>query len=242
MRRLAPAVTAAALLAALTTGCSSTDPAPAEDGRPAAEHTTEPAGAVLTEAQLKAALVTPADAKGYTAEDDTAPPVRPKADRPRCAPLADMTATDMTRSPEAAAMAGRGYGSSAAPGLAVSIALFSYEGQGAQQTLDNARKAVADCAGGFSTSGNNGGATIAYSSVKAEEHPEGGDGSVSWVMTAEAEGSEVPMRYTVVREDSTVAVFLAIHLADPAKAKLPQDLFDRQVAKLAKHAGRGAAS
>ncbi|GAA2920179.1 hypothetical protein [Streptomyces enissocaesilis] len=101
---------------------------------------------------------------------------------------------------------------------------------------------MTDCAGAFPTSGNNGGATIAYSSVRAEEHPGAGDGPVSWVMTAEAEGSEFPMRCTVVREDSTVAVLLAIRLADPARAKLPQDLFDRRAARPAEHAGQGAAS
>ncbi|GAA2920187.1 hypothetical protein [Streptomyces enissocaesilis] len=49
-RRLAPAVTAAVLPAAPTTGCSSTDPAPAEDGRPTAERPAGPAGTVLPEA------------------------------------------------------------------------------------------------------------------------------------------------------------------------------------------------
>jgi hypothetical protein len=248
-RRLAPAVTAAALLAALTTGCSSEDPAPAKDDKPAAEQSTkdaaeqpaeEPAGVVLTEAQLKSALVTKADAKSYASEDNNAAPVRPKSATPECAPLADMTASGTGRTPQAEAAVSRSFGSETAPGLAVTIGLFSYEGKGAQQTLEGTRKAVAECAGGFSTSGNNGGATVKYSSVKGGQKPDAGDDAVSWVMTAEAQGQKVPMHFTVVREDSTVAVFFTIALSAPAKAELPQDLFGSQITKLTEHAGKVA--
>lgn len=244
-RRLATALTAAALLTALTAGCANEDPAPAEGGRPAAEQSgrsaaEEPTGVVLTEAQLKAALVTKADAKSYAAEDNSTAPVRPESATPECAPLADMTASGTGRTPRAEAAASRSFGSRTAPGLAVTIGLYSYEGKGAQQTLDGARKAVADCASGFSTSGNNGGATLEYSSVKAGQKPDAGDDAVSWLMTAESQGQKVPMHFTVVRENSTVAVFCTIALSTTVKAELPQDLFGSQITKLAEHADKVA--
>ncbi|MBT2507244.1 hypothetical protein J7I98_15355 [Streptomyces sp. ISL-98] len=244
-RTLVPAVTAAAALLALTTGCSSSDANSPKDDNPATEKAAdqpakEPRGAVLTETQLKAALVGKADAKAYEPEDNTAPAVRPKADKPECTALADMTASGTGRTPEAEAWASRTYGSSTAPGLAVKTGLLSYEGEGAQQTLDGVRKAMTDCAGGFSTTGNNGGATVKYVSVKPEQNAKSGDDSLSFVMTGEVQGAQVPMRFTLVREDNTVASFFTIHLAEPAKAKLPQDLFTSQVTKLAEHAGRAA--
>ncbi|MET9515944.1 hypothetical protein [Streptomyces sp. NPDC002994] len=244
-RRLAPAVTAAALLAALATGCAGSDPASpakdAKDSNPTAEQPADqPAGAVLTAAQLKAALVTPADAKGFEGVDNTPTPVRPKSDKPECSPLADATASGTARTPEAKAWSSRNYSSGATPGLSTTTSLFSYEGEGAQQTLDSLRKAVTDCAGGFSTSGNNGGATVKYVSVKPGESAKAADDSVSWVMTGEAGGTQVPMHLTAVREDNTVALFFTIHLTDPSKSKLPQDLFTSQTAKLTEHAGKGA--
>ncbi|MCX4669435.1 hypothetical protein OG453_22605 [Streptomyces sp. NBC_01381] len=190
------------------------------------------ANAPATAAQLKKTLVTKAEAKGYSAQDNAAANVTPKSDKPQCRAIADATASGTDRTPEPAAWASRSYGSTASPGLAVTTSLFSYEGEGAQKTLADLRKAVAACAGGFSTSGNNGGATVAYTSVKSEQVAAGGDESVSWEMTGAAQGSEVPMHLTAVRVENTVTLFFTLHLTDPQQAKLPADLLSTQMAKV----------
>ncbi|MFC9245545.1 hypothetical protein ACFT7S_16440 [Streptomyces sp. NPDC057136] len=82
------------------------------------------------------------------------------------------------------------------------------------------------------TSNNNGGATVTYKSVESEEAPaEAGEKSVSWVMTGVAEGAEIPMHLTAVREGSTLAVFFTLHITDPGKAELPEGFFAAQTAK-----------
>ncbi|MGP3999912.1 hypothetical protein [Streptomyces sp. 8N706] len=238
-RRLVSAVAAAGLLA-LAAGCSgSADPgSPKSGGRGAgAGDKAEPTAAVPTQAQLKKALVTKVEAEGYEATDNNGPAVRPQADKPECTALADMTASGTDRTPSARAWASRTYGSTSAPGLAVTTSLSSYEGRGAQQTVDGVRKAVAACPDGFTTTGNNGGSTVKYVSVKGEQAAKSGDDSVAWQMTGESQGRQVPMHLTLVREGSTVALFFTLHLTDPEKAKLPQDLLDAQLSKLADAAG-----
>ncbi|MEV0323332.1 hypothetical protein ACIBKX_11885 [Streptomyces sp. NPDC050658] len=241
-RRRASALTAATATALLAlTGCS--DSSDGDDSKdsgkgsgneatasPNAEPTEAPAPAAAD--QLKKALVTKAEAKGYSAQDNADTNVTPKSDKPQCRALADATASGTNRTPKAAAWASRSYGSTASPGLAVTTSVFSYEGDGAQKTLADLRKAVPACAGGFSTSGNNGGATVAYKSVKSEQVAAGGDESVSWEMTGAAQGSEVPMHMTAVRVENTVTLFLTLHLTDPQQAKLPSDLLSAQVAKV----------
>ncbi|MGW1880990.1 hypothetical protein [Streptomyces sp. NPDC001970] len=241
IRTTAVAVVSAA---ALLTGCSgSGSGSGSEDagskspaaGQGASEQPTQPAaaGPVLTEAQLKQALVTKTEVAGYQAEDNNIAALRPKADKDECRALADMTASGTTRTPVAGAWASRNFSSAAKPGMSVTTSLLSYEGDGAQQTVADIRKAVEACADGFSTTGNNGGATVTYVSVAAEEALKGGDESVSWVMTGEAQGQQVPMHLTAVREGNALAVFFTIHLLSPKEAELPQDLFDAQLTKLA---------
>ncbi|ELS57257.1 hypothetical protein [Streptomyces viridochromogenes] len=210
--------------------CAGDDPATPTAAQPS---TSQPAAAVLTEAQLKRAFLTGAEAGQYVLKDNNTPAVRPEADRPECRALADMTASGTGPTPQAAAYAGRSYSAKSEAGLMVTTALLSYEGEGAQQALADVRKAVTACAGGFSTSGNNGGATIKYVSVRSEQVTAGGDESTSWLMTGEARGTRLPMHFTSVRVQNTLAVFLTLHLTDPVEAELPADLLDAQVDRVA---------
>ncbi|AVH56901.1 MULTISPECIES: hypothetical protein [Streptomyces] len=241
--RIRTTAVAVATAAALLTGCSDSGSGSEKPGAksPGSEQTAgrQPdqkaaAGAVLSEAELRQALATATEATGYQAKDNDVPATRPKADKAACRALADMTATGTTRTPEANAWASRSFTSeSAEPGLSVTTSLFSYEGEGAQQTVAGIREALDACADGFTTTGNNGGATITYTSVTAEQPLEGGEEAVSWVMTGEAQGQQVPMHLTAVREGNTLAVFFTIHLLSPEKTELPKDLFDTQMTKLA---------
>ncbi|MFD7442313.1 hypothetical protein [Streptomyces sp. NPDC059909] len=244
--RIRTTAVAVATAAALLAGCSGSGSDTGSEGaggakspateQPADEQPTQPAaaGPVLTEAQLKQALVAKTEIAGYEAEDNDVAAVRPKADKEACRALADMTASGTTRTPVAGAWASRNFSPASAPGMSVTTSLLSYEGDGARQTVADIRKAVEACSDGFSTTGNNGGATVTYTSVTAAQQPlEGGDESVSWVMTGEAQGQQLPMHLTAVREGNALAVFFTIHLLSPKGAKLPQDLFDAQLAKLA---------
>ncbi|MDI3405424.1 hypothetical protein [Streptomyces cavernicola] len=234
MRRPLRAVATAAVALACVAGCSA-EPGDAAgdagkaDKAGAAERTAAP---VPSEIRLAGALATRTDVRGYRLEDNDQPAVRPKADREECRALADMTGSGVERTPMAKAWSSRSYGSTTERGLAVTTSLFSYEGDGAATTLADLREALDDCADGFSTSGNNGGATVEYVAVRAEEVPSGGDEAVAWSMTGRAQGQKVPLRMTAVRQGNVVALFLALHLTEPEKGELPRDLYDAQLRRL----------
>ncbi|MDG4862770.1 hypothetical protein P8605_32000 [Streptomyces sp. T-3] len=187
----------------------------------------------LTEAQLRAALATEAEAEGYAAKDNLAEAARPTADDPRCRALADATASGIERTPAAKAWASRSYGSTTAPGVVVTTVLMSYEGEGAARAVADLRTAIGACGAGFKTLGNSDGSTLTYVSVESGQAPRGGDESVAWTMTGEAQGQRIPLNWTAVREGGTVALFLTAHRTDPAGAQLPPSLLDAQLAKLA---------
>ncbi|NBE52698.1 hypothetical protein [Streptomyces boluensis] len=218
----------AALVLASVAGCSG-EPSPRTGGgTPHAERATP----VPSEARLSSALAGKSDVRGYRLEDNDQPAVRPKADRSACRALADLTGSGVTRTPAAQAWASRSYGSVTEPGLAVTASLFSYADDGAAVTVAGVRTALKACADGFSTSGNNGGATVSYTSVEKVTAPSGGDEAVAWTMTGEAQGQRMPLRMTAVRHGNVLALFLALHLSDPDRTELPQDLYDAQLRKL----------
>ncbi|MDQ8704202.1 hypothetical protein RCO28_17155 [Streptomyces sp. LHD-70] len=229
MRRPLRAVATAVVALACVAGCSAGS---SEPDTPAASATKSSATPVPSEIRLAGALATRTDVRGYRLEDNDQPAVRPKADREACRPLADMTGSGVTRTPAAKAWSSRSYGSTTERGLAVTTSLFSYEGEGAATTIAAVRMALKDCADGFSTSGNNGGATVEYVDVRTDEAPSGGDEAVAWSMTGKAQGQQVPLRMTAVRQGNVLALFLALHLSDPEQAELPQDLYDAQLRKL----------
>ncbi|MFM9369488.1 hypothetical protein [Streptomyces sp. Da 82-17] len=236
MRRpLRAAATAAVALVCLA-GCSA-EPAGQDQGKGKAEKPKAAAAPVPSEIRLAGALANKTDVRGYRIEDNDQPAVRPKADREECRPLADMTGSGVDRTPAAKAWASRSYGSTTERGLAVTASLFSYEGDGAATTLADLREALDACADGFSTSGNNGGATVEYVDVQPGETPAGGDEGVAWSMTGKAQGQQVPLRMTAVRQGNVLALFLALHLTDPKKAELPQDLYEAQLRRLEKTFG-----
>ncbi|MGW7369778.1 hypothetical protein ACWGI8_41740, partial [Streptomyces sp. NPDC054841] len=239
LRRSGALALAGAVAAALLTGCTGSPGKPGSPGPSGASGMPAPdghkggAGSVVLRADaLRTALVTQAEVPSYQAQENSPPSRRPKADREDCRALADMTAAGTARTPEAADWANRSFLSSGTPGLTVTVSLFSYEGDGAQQTLAGVRKALDACGGGFSTSGNADGSTIKYVEVKSEKAPEGGDESVAWAMTGTAQGTRMPVHFTAVREGRNVIVFFTLNLLEPEKSQLPEDLHGRQMGKL----------
>lgn len=238
LRRSGALALAGGLAAALLTGCTGSS---GESGSPGPSGASgNPAGkggarsAVLLADALRTALVSQADVPSYQAQDISPSELRPRADRADCRPLAEMASSGTARTPEAADWASRSFLSSGTPGLTVTVSLFSYEGDGARETLANVRKALKACGDGFSTSGNTDGATVKYVEVRGEDAPEGGDEAVAWTMTGTTQGTEMPVHLTAVREGRNVAVFFALNLLEPKEAQLPGDLHSRQIAKLAK--------
>ncbi|MDI3385601.1 hypothetical protein QIS99_05130 [Streptomyces sp. B-S-A8] len=233
-RRPLRAVATAAVALACAAGCSG---GPTDRTGPEPKRTKSSAAPVPSEIRLAGALATSTDVRGYRLEDNDQPAVRPEADREACRPLADMTGSGVERTPAAKAWASRSYGSTTERGLAVTTSLFSYEGDGAAVTVAAVRKALKECADGFSTSGNNGGATVEYVDVRTDEAPAGGDEAVAWSMTGKAQGQKVPLRMTAVRQGNVLALFLALHLTSPEKAELPRDLYDAQLKRLKQRLG-----
>ncbi|MFJ9582858.1 hypothetical protein [Streptomyces acidicola] len=72
-----------------------------------------------------------------------------------------------------------------------------------------------------------------HSGVKALPAPKEGDEAVSFNLTSSIEGTEVPMTFTIVRSESTLAAFCAMNL-DADKVRVPAEVIEAQLAKLTK--------
>lgn len=236
------AVVAAPLLA-FTVACGGSDDASGKDAEKQPENgssaspevTEEPGASAPDEATLKKALLADGEVKGYKGSSPEQEALTPKADRAECQPLADLTAYGTGRSPKARAFAGRGFAGSGeeTAGRIVTVSLLSYDGGGATETVAGVRSAIEACGDGFATSGNNGGKTLRYTTVEEVETPTGGDEAVAVKLVGEAEGTEVPMYFTVVRSGASLAQFMNLSIKDPAGAPVPQNVVTAQMEKLA---------
>ena len=111
--------------------------------------------------------------------------------------------------------------------------LSSYDGKGAQDTIDGLRTAATACSGGF-------GLTVAGDKQKVveieEEKISGGEEAVAWTVTVEQDGEKAPFKLVVVRQGATIASFTSLNLAASGTGKdydLPTAVVDAQLAKLA---------
>ncbi|SFK31316.1 PknH-like extracellular domain-containing protein [Streptomyces pini] len=233
-------------LLAFTAACGGSDDASGKDAekRPgsgssaspeAGEQNGKAAGPVLDEAALKKALLADGEVKGYQVAAADQESVTPKADRDECRPLADLTAHGTGRTPRARAFATQGFAGTGqgTAGRIVTVSLLSYDGDGAARTVEGVRSAIEACGDGFTTSGNNGGETVRYTAVEEIEAPEGGDEAVAVRLVGEAEGTEVPMHFAVVRSGASLAQFMGLNIKSPSGASVPRDIVTAQVDKLA---------
>lgn len=239
--RLAAALVPLLMLTAACggSGDETTGPADKPKADSQVEASQEPTGPALSEAQLKKALLAKSDIKGYEAEDPKQQPLRPTTDKTECLPLADVTGYGTEREPAPKAFVSRNFGASAPDqvGLAITDVLMAYEGEDAASSLAQVRTALKACGGGFKTTNNNGGQTVAYVSVKEQKAPTGGDEAVAFQLVGEANGQKIPLNFAMVRSGSTVLQFMSLHLTEQAGAPVPQNLVDAQLAKLDEAAG-----
>ncbi|MFJ2831843.1 hypothetical protein ACIPC1_30490 [Streptomyces sp. NPDC087263] len=118
------------------------------------------------------------------------------------------------------------------------VSLSSYEGEGAEETLAAVSDAVESCTSGFSTTA--GAETQKFTKVAPGKASGGGDESVAFTTTVDADGGEAAVKSEVVRHGSTIATYYSISLAsfdgeagaDTADYDIPAEIIKAQAAKL----------
>lgn len=222
MRRCATAVVGALSLA-LVTGCSGTDAAkPAVRARSAAELKK----LIIAEGEVPGYKVGPvpaARAKPITTDSAQCrplvrvmsglPPVEAaaKTDRlatqdPRKAPSAKPTSLDDLDEKKLEEEMHKSLDRDV-----TTVALASYDGDGAEKALASVSAAVKACASGFS--GKQAGTKMTFTKV-AEEKPTGtGDGAVAFAATTDTNGKDAaPVHTQVVRAGNTLSVYFTMNL------------------------------
>ncbi|WP_078913132.1 MULTISPECIES: hypothetical protein [unclassified Streptomyces] len=186
--------------------------------------------------RLERSALAQGDLPGYQisaqGKNPNAPDGQPQADKKACQPLADVMGDKPSSS--ARETISRGMGSQKQLGLAVSASVSSYSESDAKALISRLKAAVAACGTGFSAKVEK--QTGAYREVRPADYRTGGDESVSWTMTAAAEGVSAQVHLVVVREGDTVVRLTALNVAaaPQQKAHVPQEVADKQLEKIRK--------
>jgi hypothetical protein len=265
------ALVVSALSLALVTGCSSSDsdgadsakasaPASASATATAAGDTaagdtatgaaaTEPAGKVMTSAELDKAILVTADVEGHTVEE-MAEADLPKAEdvtsvkAEACTPIAQaMTGVVIGKPSSTAIRDVRAKAASPAPGedpllaafniTAVAVLLTAYDGTGSQDALASLKTAADACASGFTFTSD--GDPEKVTKVTATTAPSGADEAVALTVEIEADGVKAPVKVVVARKGNTLAYFSALNpasLSTGADFEFPAQLVTAQLPKL----------
>ncbi|MFE9477950.1 hypothetical protein ACFYNM_05015 [Streptomyces spororaveus] len=183
--------------------------------------------------RLERSALAQGDLPGYQisaqGKNPNAPDGQPQADKKACQPLADIMGDKPD--PSARETLSRGIGSQKQMGLAVSASVSSYSESDAKALIARLKAAVAACGTGFSAKVEK--QTGAYREVRAADYRTGGDESVSWTMTAAAEGVSAQVHLVVVREGDTVVRLMALDVAGARQqAQVPKEVADKQLAKI----------
>ncbi|MGW6979351.1 hypothetical protein ACWGE1_07890 [Streptomyces sp. NPDC054932] len=232
-------------------GCSSTntpatgrapDPkgsagsASAAPGAPApSSAATGPAAPKTGGSRVERSALAQGDLVGYQVsaqgKNPNAPDGQPQADKKACQPLADMMGDKPD--PSARETVSRGIGSQKQVGLAVSATVSSYTESDAKALIARLKAALAACGTGFTAKVEK--QTGSYRDVRAADYRTSGDESVSWTMTAAAEGVSAQVHLVVVRKGDTVVRLTALNVAGAGqKALVPQEVADKQLEKVQK--------
>ncbi|MEC4019524.1 hypothetical protein [Streptomyces sp. H27-D2] len=236
---LAALVTIPALL--LATACSSDSSGSGDkkkdQGQESADEAAKPAaatGTTLTKAQLDKAVLAKGDLAGFAvAASPSKTDENPKVDSPQCQPIIDVMAEKA--SPKVKDAVNRGLSSKATPGIGYADVLRSYTAEDAQQTVADLKNALVGCASGFGAVSQ--GQKVKYSDVKQIQLAKAGDESVGFQLTGEGGGQKIPLNYVVVREGATLAMFIGMDLGAKKPVKVPQELVNKQVEKIAAVSG-----
>ncbi|MEU9557086.1 hypothetical protein [Streptomyces fumanus] len=221
----------------------------------------KPAAKALTAAELEKAVVTTADVKGYEVKkpgkDDVFAPGAIKTGKPECEPVALVMSALPADEPAASVQrVVTEQHSSAASGPSVEdlaqmteeeaeqamldsldltktmTSLWSYDGDGAQQTLAELRESGQKCAGGFPVTIDGDKQRV---TKVAEDKAGAGEESLAWTVTSEGEDGPVETKVVVFRKGATLAGFSSFNIASVARGKTfeaPTALIEAQEAKL----------
>ncbi|MET9916271.1 hypothetical protein ABZZ04_04205 [Streptomyces sp. NPDC006435] len=257
IRRTAVAA-AAVSLALLAAGCgggsdsgSDGDKAGTKGKESAA---AEPAAKALSAAELEKAALAQGDVKGHKISEAAAKDVVAakdiKVEKEVCAPLANalmgaqvgepgaFTKRTVVSEPKKGSMDKDTGNAEDAFKAAFDItttqlALGSYEGKGAQDSVAALRTAATECAGGFEF-------TAAGEKQKVskitEAQVEAGEESAAWTVELEQDGEKGEMKLAALRQGSSFASFSSINLAamgEGGSFDLPTAVMEAQAGKLA---------
>ncbi|MFJ6576499.1 hypothetical protein ACIQMY_11085 [Streptomyces sp. NPDC091368] len=249
--RSTAAVVTAASLALLVSACGSGDEDAGKgtgkgSAAPSASATSSaPDTKALSSAELEKLIVEQADLPGHQVQKakpaDLVKSDAVATDKPSCKPLADAMSFLATGKPAATAHrkaieVPKSEGATASPKDALgalsapvtSVALGSYDGQGAQEAFASLKTAGTDCAGGFTVIG--GGEKTKVTKV-AQESVSAGEESLAWTVTVDMDGEPFVTKVAVFRKGGTLASFSTLSLGGTVK-DLPKAVIDAQAAKL----------
>ncbi|MER5746561.1 hypothetical protein ABT097_25205 [Streptomyces sp. NPDC002225] len=259
IRRTAVAATAASL-ALLVTACGGSDSASGPDAGDKGAKGKEsaaaaPAAKALSAAELEKVALAQGDVKDHeiskTAAKDTLPVDQIKVEKEACTPLvhalmgsqvgepAAFTKRTVVSKPKKADLKNQDDADvekafkAAFDITTTQLALGSYDGKGAQESVASMRTAATECAGGFEY-------TAAGEKQKVagitEEKVKGGEEAAAWTIEVQQDGEKTRMKLVVVRQGATLASFSSMNLAAASEGgdfELPAAVVEAQAAKLA---------
>ncbi|WP_406382945.1 hypothetical protein [Streptomyces sp. NBC_01618] len=258
IRRTAVAA-AAVSLALLAAGCGGSDSDSGSGGKGADAKGKEsaaakPAAKALTAAELEKVALTQGDVKGHkigkAAAKDVVPVDGIKVEKEVCAPLAHalmgaevgepgaFTKRTVVSEPKKGSMDKGDADPEEAFKTAFDItttqlALGSYDGKGAEESVTSLRTAATECAGGFDFTAA--GEKQRVSKI-TEEQVKGGEEAVAWTVQLEQGGEKVQLKLVGLRQGPTFASFSSMNLAAMGGGgdfELPTAVVEAQAAKLA---------
>ncbi|MFF1345063.1 hypothetical protein ACFVZJ_03595 [Streptomyces sp. NPDC058322] len=257
IRRTAVAATAVSL-ALFATACGgsdsgSSDKAAGAKGKESAA--AAPAAKALSAAELEKAALAQGDVKGHkiskAAAKDTIAVDDIKTGKTVCAPFAHalmgaqvgepgaFTKRTVVSEPKKGDLAKQDSGDAEEAFKAAfditttQLALGSYDGKGAQESVASLRTAATECAGGFEF-------TAAGEKQKVakitEEQVKGGEEAAAWTVQVEQGGEKVEFKLVAMRQGASFASFSSMNLAAMGGGgdfELPTAVVEAQAAKLA---------
>ncbi|MFE6100652.1 hypothetical protein ACFVQ4_11880 [Streptomyces laurentii] len=247
LRRTA-AATAAGSLALLLAACGGSDKPAKDDAKKSDAPASASASAsaapkadakALPAAELEKLIVEQADLKGHkvqkgkAGENLTADAV--SSDKPACEPLAEALtgiapgAAGAIAQRKAIEVPKAGSDPMAALGAPVtSLALGSYDADGAEKALASLKAAGESCTGGFTII--TGGVKSKITKVAADSAT-AGDEALAWSVTRDMEGEPFLTKLAVFRKGNNLATFATLSITGEVKEQ-PQTLIDAQAKKL----------
>ncbi|MFH8518273.1 hypothetical protein ACH4CE_24930 [Streptomyces gelaticus] len=258
IRRTAVAATAVSL-ALLATACGGSSDSGSKDkgadakGKESAA--AAPAAKALSAAELEKAALAQGDVKGHkiskAAAKDTISADAIKTEKEVCAPFADalmgaqvgepgaFTKRTVVSEPKKGSLEKQDSGDAEEAFKAAfditttQLALGSYDGKGAQESVAALRTAATECAGGFEF-------TAAGEKQKVagitEEQVKGGEESAAWTVQLEQGGEKGELKLVAMRQGASFASFSSMNLAAMGGGgdfELPTAVVEAQAAKLA---------